>query len=281
MTLPNKETIRRIRIPPDAGSLKIPVLYHYQPFIEDRFRSIVESDLIYFSNPKDFNDPWDCRPWFRVPSNETEQTELLRKLQEAHQKHFPNHSRKERRRAAASLRNDADTFREYIEQISREIWDAIQKQYRVYCASTRSDCPLMWGHYADHHRGICLGFDCSDPVFQSAMQVQYSSEYPVYELFGENELAPFISKSEHWSYEGEFRIVSEEKAFAHSRYTHHTVNGLLKIAPTALRRVLIGARMPSDQKKRVVEIVRAAKPKTELVSAALCNDRYELKFQVI
>lgn len=225
-------------IPPDAGSLKIPILYRYQLFAEDRLRQLVENDLIYFSNPKGFNDPWDCRPWFSVPSTEQERKKLVADLQRAHQKRFPNRVRQERRRAAATLLKNPDVLRKEIEDVSREMWKAMQEQYRVFCLSTHCNCPLMWAHYADHHRGVCLGFDGEDVVFGSAMQVQYCSDYPVYDLFGENHLAPFISKSDQWRYEGEFRVVSEERKFARSTGTHKTDNGMFKIGSGALRKII-------------------------------------------
>ena len=35
----------------------------------------------------------------------------------------------------------------------------MDRRYRIYCLSARADSQLIWGHYADHHRGVCLEFD--------------------------------------------------------------------------------------------------------------------------
>ena len=40
-------------------------LYHYQSFEKpERFARIFIDGKIFFSTPRDFNDPWDCRPCF-------------------------------------------------------------------------------------------------------------------------------------------------------------------------------------------------------------------------
>jgi hypothetical protein len=43
----------------------------------------------------------------------------------------------------------------------------------VLCFSTSWHSPLMWSHYADKHRGVCLGFDVPDEMFHP---VRYDAE---------------------------------------------------------------------------------------------------------
>lgn len=33
------------------------------------------------------------------------------------------------------------------------------KKYGVFCASSDCNNELLWAHYADSHKGICIGFD--------------------------------------------------------------------------------------------------------------------------
>ena len=48
-----------------AAEQRIRSLYHYQAFDDlGRLARILTDGAIYCSNPKDFNDPWDCRPCF-------------------------------------------------------------------------------------------------------------------------------------------------------------------------------------------------------------------------
>ena len=48
-----------------AAELSIDKLFHYTSFIKpERLARVFTEKTIYCSNPKDFNDPWDCRPCF-------------------------------------------------------------------------------------------------------------------------------------------------------------------------------------------------------------------------
>lgn len=51
-----------------AGQAGFDSLYHYQDFQSaihtNRLIDILQKHRIYCSNPADFNDPWDCKPYF-------------------------------------------------------------------------------------------------------------------------------------------------------------------------------------------------------------------------
>ena len=51
-----------------------------------------------------------------------------------------------------------DTLREAMERIK----DDYNKLFGILCFSKRWDNPVQWAHYADGHKGLCLGFDIPD-----------------------------------------------------------------------------------------------------------------------
>ena len=51
-----------------------------------------------------------------------------------------------------------DTLREAMESIK----DYYNKLFGILCFSKRWDNPVQWAHYADRHKGLCLGFDIPD-----------------------------------------------------------------------------------------------------------------------
>ncbi|MBK6787723.1 MAG: DUF2971 domain-containing protein [Betaproteobacteria bacterium] len=69
----------------------------------------------------------------------------------------------------ATARGLSDRFREWL-----------RRRYRMLCFSAHNDILLMWSHYADAHRGICLIFDAKDPVIGMARKVNYPDAYPVF-----------------------------------------------------------------------------------------------------
>ena len=91
--------------------------------------------------------------------------------------------------------------------------EEFNKKYGLLCFCRKIESPLLWSHYADKHRGICLGFDISD---DAAMSVQYSQDRIVVE-FEENDpskgrisegsiRALLATKYEQWRYEDEVRV---------------------------------------------------------------------------
>src|SRR6185369_16167015 len=53
----------------------------------------------------------------------------------------------------------------------RALQIALQEKYGVLCFSRSWSHPLLWSHYADKHRGICLGFDIPDDDLENVIYV--------------------------------------------------------------------------------------------------------------
>lgn len=94
----------------------------------------------------------------------------------------------------------------------RLLREAFAKHLGILCFSRDWHNPVMWGHYAQSHRGLCLGFDVDESV---AMSVRYvSKRIPL-----DHYLDPSTSEAEvralaakfastkyaHWRYEKEIR----------------------------------------------------------------------------
>lgn len=112
----------------------------------------------------------------------------------------------EARAIALGNRARRRAFEKYVEQFS--------KDKGILCFSRNWKNPVQWSHYADRHRGICLGFDIPDDMVTA---VTYRSErYPASELDGlgaidgpveENKFLQMMNtKFKHWEYEDEVRM---------------------------------------------------------------------------
>jgi hypothetical protein len=81
----------------------------------------------------------------------------------------------------------------------------LSKDKGLLCFSKNWQNPVQWAHYADSHRGICMGFDIPD---EPLMQVEYEKErlsYP--EKYDEKFMKKVLStKFKHWHYEEEYRF---------------------------------------------------------------------------
>jgi hypothetical protein len=86
-----------------------------------------------------------------------------------------------------------------------------RRHSRVLCFAEGMNNELMWATYANYHRGICLGFDASDPFFAEIQQVQYV-DAPTAEAIASKVSRTLIDpwslcKSKAWEFQKEWRLV--------------------------------------------------------------------------
>lgn len=100
----------------------------------------------------------------------------------------------------------ADLRRRY-----QELKNGLNNFMGLICFSANWSNSVQWSHYADHHRGLCLGF----VVTAQAHKVSYVSERLLAKpkaLKSEGSPAEahvreiLTTKFEHWSYEDEYRV---------------------------------------------------------------------------
>lgn len=103
-------------------------------------------------------------------------------------------------------------------------FDASKYKIGVSCFSESEDSLLMWAHYANNHRGMCVEYnllDINSVLDFSAIPVIYSENQACFDFFDEESIEKdtsklFIeslsSKSPEWSYEKEWRIIRDQEA---------------------------------------------------------------------
>jgi hypothetical protein len=188
------------------------VLYKYTsigPWLE----SLIAGDSIRFSMRTSFNDPFDCRPSFRVGKG----VEVRRYINQGLKSRGMSPANRLMAISRAS-RLDPDLF-------STEATDHHLDNVGILCLAPMWDSALMWSHYSDHHKGICIGFHRGIDIFYTALKVIYQDELPVVttpidkgrELYDK----VFLTKAKCWEYEQEWRIIkvamNEEQRDAHYR----------------------------------------------------------------
>jgi hypothetical protein len=132
------------------------------------------------SRASGFNDPWDCKPSFAVPDEREGLERLVQYMHAASVKHASHTDPAERDARTRHYLANPSQLRADLAAGSAEMWAQMDRRYRIYCLSARPDSQLMWGHYAEHHRGVCLEFDTHTPDFCSAAEVTYNATYPIF-----------------------------------------------------------------------------------------------------
>lgn len=253
-------------------------LYHYQSFRGDSvgyLEQTLRDKTIHLSRPSNFNDPWDCKLWFSgdVLDDAHERQRHLDWLIATHRL-TPDHPTVE------ELRSNATLLRATIELIRDGLIGAIDEQYRVYCLTPDPFSALMWSHYGDSHRGICLEFDTSVEQMIGAYQVHYQNQYPTVRMYQDENnasLVPVFTKSEVWSYEREFRLIAEEGG-EQRRDMLVTRDSTLGLERGVLIGVVVGCQC---EEEHVRELVERYAPELRLRRARRDPGRYVLNLETI
>jgi hypothetical protein len=258
------------------------VLYHWQRLDDTRLAQSLTNRTIYSSCPAAFNDPWDCKPYFN--------TEILTDPDE-NEKHVQWAVDLCRRRTTMSekdighmketLPTDRARAAALMVQMSEELAPQIAQRYRVYCLGPDVKNLLMWAHYADDHKGVCLEFSLRNDVMCSALKCEYLRKFPLMRAYArddEDNLRMLLAKSEAWSHEREYRLIAQERAHAHAVGADTLVadNSLLKLPKGALMSVIVGCQ--GDYEK-VTALVRATAPDVRVKRAVRVPNHYELRIE--
>lgn len=265
---------------PNAAQRGLKRLYHWQRFDAGRLEAILRDNTIYCSKPSDFNDPWDCRPFFS--------TDILSDAEER-QKHVDwavRVCRNDGRMSGPQIENmrkqllaDRALLEKYVREITVETQRAVLERYRVYCLCPDVTNALMWAHYADSHRGICLEFNVHNEVVCCALEVQYFPEFPMTRQYSDDlaeNLLPLLAKSDVWRYEKEYRLVAQDAANATAHETLFAENGFLKLPDSALRAVIVGCQGDYDA---VQALVGKCDADIRVLRACKVDNRYAFEIE--
>ncbi len=156
------------------------------------------------------------------------------------------------------LNNIINVAKSYFNEEIERLVEIAKETALISCFSKRNDSILMWAHYANSHRGICLEY--KRPELSSFRDVVYSSNRPFFKVYNatahwvaleilgkketEEELKrytndivdPFFVKSTDWQYEEEVRcLFSSDKPEKGVVYDHERKQYYFNIGlPTAI-----------------------------------------------
>jgi hypothetical protein len=117
-------------------------LYHYKRFVPEHLDALLMDDAIYFSKPTEFNDPWDCKPWFKIPDDAAGRAQLVRWFDTANRRRGLPIDEKLRERQMRCLIDNPALLGETMEKLSQQIGTNLGDVYRLYCLSLKPGCPL-------------------------------------------------------------------------------------------------------------------------------------------
>jgi Protein of unknown function (DUF2971) len=91
-------------------------------------------------------------------------------------------------------------------RVALRLWkEEIARRFGILCFTKDWGNPVLWSHYADGHRGICLGFDVpAKGLLKPIQYVRERTSLPIPPTFDAMDKLLFTKYSD-WSYEKEWR----------------------------------------------------------------------------
>jgi hypothetical protein len=120
-------------------------LFHYQTFREEHLVSLLSEGKVKLSRPDKFNDPWDCRLHYRVPTDPVEIEKLIEHWKKLHRIHHPEIGEAKRAFMVYEIfRTNPEKIVEGLVNVENIIYKTVCNRYRICCLSEKPDVPLMW-----------------------------------------------------------------------------------------------------------------------------------------
>ena len=216
--------------------MKYPQVNHLYKYCAYNTNSlaILINNKIWAAKPESLNDPFDCKIKFTPPEINSD----------AFSKYL-----KRTGRSTGNRQSDYETFLKGLQEC-REI-DI--NQFGVFSMSQINDNILMWSHYANQHKGFCIGFvrkiDNLLGDIDKTQPVKYDCNYREVNPLDNNgnyDLSIFtkmlFKKAENWKYEKEWRLVYDE-------------GDMEEDLPASISSIIFGLRMPEEQKATIRNIL--------------------------
>jgi hypothetical protein len=156
----------------------------------------------------------------------------------------------------------------------RDAMKGIKKEFSekcgLLCFSEDWENPLLWSHYADKHRGICLGFDVD---LRGLCRVSYKEERPDFPNASTDEFANqlYSTKYKGWEYEREWRGSFEVGDRENGLHFHYFGSE----EPMVLREVIVGMNCKTTE-ENVRAVLGDYPTHVEIIKARLAFNTFRV-----
>lgn len=250
-----------------------PVLYKYESINEYSLRNLKNAQ-IFFNAPSSFNDPFDCS--LNEASFICEDGDFVE---------LYNYMRNKGVLGDVEPVNNvgglpADFIKKCLAGFTGSISEIENRQLHKLgctCFSKTNNHILMWAHYANGHKGMCLEFDATKAPFNGAFEVTYSEKFPPInpikiltnsvEILNREAVKPLLTKYECWKYEEEWRLFHKEP------------NKLYGYEVDALKAVYFGTDVILTDLEIVCLILQGQNENIQFFKANKSKANYSLEFE--
>lgn len=240
------------------------IVYKYRDWDNSFHKNILIYNELYLPAPKEFNDPFDCK----IPRNFHALTpvEIENFKDDLAIKNFSRSEEDGRdfKKILEDLDKRIENIDEFQENYNEFYFAQMNKYYGILSMSKIWNGILLWSHYANNHKGFCVGFN--EEKLRNAGQfcrssiVSYKSFPIIKPVIKETDEERFnriqtqtTTKSKDWDCEEEYRFI---RCF----YPHEPkpFERLIKVKE-AISEVIIGVNTSDENKEEIIAICRRDK----------------------
>lgn len=229
---------------------------------------------MYFSAPKDFNDPFECKARFNYEATLEEKISryAFQLWVSFGQIGNPKTYFPKARHELLHGKSGQIGHRKWAEE---QMHSFQADNLGILCLAEDADNILMWSHYAENHTGFCVRFNTTvdDKFFGAAKKVNYHTDYPILNWWKSRLLeivdSMIYNKSHHWSYEKEWRIMGMS-ARSKSNFRAKAIDS-----------IILGCRTSDAHQKEIMDIVKSFPFRIKVYKASLKETQYELNLEEI
>lgn len=239
-------------------------VYKYRKWNDEFQKKLLTDNELYMSPAELFNDPFDCKIYKNYSLLDTPEKinkHIDKCVEDAKDWMLENNKNADEQRKILEERiSDLIKY-----QVRSDYYDdkMFNNNYGIACFSKRWNSILMWSHYADNHKGYCIGFDEKrlrySMIFGNCDYVTYADVFPeIHPDDNSKEIRDYRTyyKSKEWEYEEEYRLVN---LFSGKDFPKDAPERVIKLDDKFIVEVILGICMPDDDKKQIIEICKKRK----------------------
>jgi hypothetical protein len=231
---------------------------------------IISGQILKFSNPSAFNDPFDC------------DIELLEFNFDDCSQEIRDDMLKVKQKISETIGTDVSKVidnipKNELERIYRNSQIEKINKSSICCFSTIHNSATMWSHYSDKHMGLCLVFDPSTKEpFHGFGSEEFSEGTVNYDNYSTTNYLKskkdgfkklFLTKSKDWKYEHEYRYIIFENY------------GFFNFRKEFFKGVIFGVRVDENKIQRLVDICEKVGYK-DLIFCRLKKNKLQLDLEI-
>jgi len=259
-------------------------------------KRLITSPEIYFCSPRLINDPYDCS--MRARYDLLTEEEILLRIKYYIKKYNSHLTTPEINKLSLEILNERHFENpENLYELKKLNDDFIYNYNGIFCLSEIRDNLLMWSHYANAHKGFCIGHNILElnksltnylgertDLTIDLKKIEYTGEYPLCKPDSNDIdnvdylLRIFEIKYLDWKYEREYRYIMTGSV---NRLNNIDEFRKVIIEKEIITEVILGCKMSDDNKKELLSCLKKDYPHTKIYQAIIKKNSFALDFKDI